>query len=256
MTTAGQNLLRRITLTTHLWWKTAHKTDRYFWIGNRNWKNVREALWCQLALGKDGCQWYGDCADVHEEEESVEKSSDKSPVSRYSVLSLGVVQSTEINSQVAMDICHVAFQTSTCRSQSLRAMHQLTATVQCAAVVDGEVAMWRRLGRRRSVMDNARRRWLRPLLRLWWRWRARFIRTRQMATRVCIQKLGHAQNVRQTIDRQLQQLPTEALSLISKTAFGIRCNIHRVQKKSNIFIFTIYFSQFLGKFYETFSKYP
>jgi len=33
-------------------------------------------------------------------------------------------------------------------------------------------------------------------------------------------------------------------------------NIHRVQKKSNIFIFTIYFSQFLGKFYETFSEYP
>ena len=32
--------------------------------------------------------------------------------------------------------------------------------------------------------------------------------------------------------------------------------IHRVQKKSNIFIFTIYFSQFLGKFYETFSEYP
>jgi len=27
-------------------------------------------------------------------------------------------------------------------------------------------------------------------------------------------------------------------------------------EKSNIFIFTIYFSQFLGKFYETFSEYP
>jgi len=27
------------------------------------------------------------------------------------------------------------------------------------------------------------------------------------------------------------------------------------RKKSNIFIFTIYFSQFLGKFYETFSEY-
>jgi len=31
--------------------------------------------------------------------------------------------------------------------------------------------------------------------------------------------------------------------------------IHRFQKKSNIFIFTIYFSQFLGKFYETFREY-
>ena len=33
-------------------------------------------------------------------------------------------------------------------------------------------------------------------------------------------------------------------------------NLHRVQKKSNIFIFTIYFSQFLDNFYETFSEYP
>jgi len=33
-------------------------------------------------------------------------------------------------------------------------------------------------------------------------------------------------------------------------------NLHRVQKKSNIFIFTIYFSQFVDKFYETFSEYP
>ena len=32
--------------------------------------------------------------------------------------------------------------------------------------------------------------------------------------------------------------------------------VHRVQKKSNIFIFIIYFSQFLDKFYETFSEYP
>ena len=32
--------------------------------------------------------------------------------------------------------------------------------------------------------------------------------------------------------------------------------LHRVQKKSNIFIFTIYFSQFLDKFCETFSVYP
>jgi len=36
----------------------------------------------------------------------------------------------------------------------------------------------------------------------------------------------------------------------------ISIHLHRVQKKSNIFIFTIYFSQFLGKFYETYSEYP
>ena len=40
-----------------------------------------------------------------------------------------------------------------------------------------------------------------------------------------------------------------------RSRYQSKAYIHRVQKKSNIFIFTIYFSQFLGKFYETFSEY-
>ena len=40
------------------------------------------------------------------------------------------------------------------------------------------------------------------------------------------------------------------------SASHFQVELHRVQKKSNIFIFTIYFSQFLDEFYETFSEYP
>jgi len=75
-----------------------------------------------LTLWKDGRQRYRHCADVHEEEESIEKSSDKSPVACYSVLLFGVIQPAEVDPQVATDVANVAFQTPTGDFQSMSAV--------------------------------------------------------------------------------------------------------------------------------------
>ena len=148
-----------------------------------------------LTLGKYGSQWHGDGADVHKEEQTIEKASDKPPVARHSVLLLVVVQSTQVDPQVAVDVADLAFQTS-----NTGGLHPLcSATVQRAAVVQKDVGMLRR-GRRSNAVDTGRC-WLSS-----WR-RASFTMIRQVATRVCVQQFRHTENVCQTVGRQLQQSP-------------------------------------------------
>ena len=96
------------------------------------------------ALGKDGRQRDGDGADVHEEEQSVEKSRHQPPVARHAVLPLGVVQPAQVDPQVAIDVADVAFETSAAdRPQPgvACAQHGGGATVQRAAVVEPDATL-------------------------------------------------------------------------------------------------------------------
>jgi len=65
------------------------------------------------SLGKDGCQRYGDGADVHKEEETVEQASNQPPFTSYSILLLGVVQTSQVDPQITIDVSDVTFQTPT-----------------------------------------------------------------------------------------------------------------------------------------------